>query len=240
MHLRPGFLVEKRGASARMRTDKESMKIVSAEFELSAGAYPACPVADVPEFALIGRSNVGKSTLLNRLAEREGLARVSDKPGFTRTLNFFRINRAWRLVDLPGYGFAKTGRGERERFVQLIQDYITQRSSLLCTLVLVDASIPPQGIDLDFVQWIGRAQRPFALVFTKQDKAKGTRAVEHVEQFMLALKEWFEGVPPTFSVSAKSRHGVAELRAWMAEVMAEAVREKQAGGRGDDEGASRA
>ena len=197
------------------------MRIVSAEFERSAGVFSECPTGGMSEFALIGRSNVGKSTLLNRLTDKKDLARVSDTPGFTRTLNFFRINRQWRLVDLPGYGFAKTGREERGRFARLIEEYVLQRRELVCTLVLVDASIPPQGIDLDFVQWIGRAQRPFAIVFTKLDKAKGNRAVDHVEAFMRTLGEWFSEAPTMFCVSAKSKEGVMELRSWMGRVLEE-------------------
>jgi GTP-binding protein len=188
------------------------MKITSAVFDVSAPDFASCPPETLPEFALIGRSNVGKSTLLNRLAEKRDLARVSDTPGFTKTLNFYTINRRWRLVDLPGYGFAKTSQTERARYTKLIEDYLLNRGSLACVLVLVDSSIPPQPADLDFVDWIGRADRPFALVFTKEDKAKGNRALEHVEQFMSAVSEWFEEPPLMFVTSAKSQTGVRELQ----------------------------
>jgi GTP-binding protein len=188
------------------------MKITSAVFDVSAPDFASCPPETLPEFALIGRSNVGKSTLLNRLAEKRDLARVSDTPGFTKTLNFYTINRRWRLVDLPGYGFAKTSQTERARYTKLIEDYLLNRGSLACVLVLVDSSIPPQPADLDFVDWIGRADRPFALVFTKEDKAKGNKALEHVEQFMSAVSEWFEEPPLMFVTSAKSQTGVRELQ----------------------------
>ncbi len=188
------------------------MKITSAVFEGSAPSLAECPEEGVPEFAFIGRSNVGKSTLLNRVAERKDLARVSDTPGFTRTINFFAMNHRWRLVDLPGYGYAKTSREERARFTQMIEQYVLQRRTLVCTFVLVDASIPPQGADLDFVQWIGRAGKPFAIVFTKTDKAKGIKAVENVECFMATLSEWFVEPPQIFSISAKSQTGVRELQ----------------------------
>ena len=188
------------------------MKITSAVFDVSAPDFASCPQETVPEFALIGRSNVGKSTLLNRLAEKRDLARVSGTPGFTKMLNFYTINRRWRLVDLPGYGFAKTSQQERARYTRLIEDYLTKRSSLACVLVLVDSSIPPQAADLDFVQWIGRANRPFALVFTKEDKAKGNKALEHVKQFMSTVSEWFEEPPLMFVTSAKNQIGVRELQ----------------------------
>jgi GTP-binding protein len=193
------------------------MNITSAVFDVSAPDFASCPQETLPEFALIGRSNVGKSTLLNRLAERKDLARVSDTPGFTKMLNFYTINRRWRLVDLPGYGFAKTSQQERARYTRLIEDYLLKRGNLACVLVLVDSSIPPQAVDLDFVQWIARADRPFALVFTKEDKAKGNKALEHVEQFMGALSEWFEEPPLMFVTSAKNQFGVRELQQTIAQ-----------------------
>jgi GTP-binding protein len=193
------------------------MNITSAVFDVSAPDFASCPQETLPEFALIGRSNVGKSTLLNRLAERKDLARVSDTPGFTKMLNFYTINRRWRLVDLPGYGFAKTSQQERARYTRLIEDYLLKRGNLACVLVLVDSSIPPQAVDLDFVQWIGRADRPFALVFTKEDKAKGNKAIEHVEQFMGAVSEWFEEPPLMFVTSAKNQFGVRELQQTIAQ-----------------------
>lgn len=188
------------------------MKISSAVFDLSAADYASCPRETVPEFALIGRSNVGKSTLLNLLAGRSNLARVSDRPGFTKTLNFYTINRRWRLVDLPGYGFAKTSHAERARYTRLIEDYLLKRTILAGVLVLLDSSIPPQKVDLDFVRWIGLAGRPFALVFTKADKAKGNAASEHAAQFLSAISGWFHGTPDTFVLSAKNQMGVGELQ----------------------------
>lgn len=188
------------------------MKITSAVFDLSAPDYASCPRETVPEFALIGRSNVGKSTLLNRLAGQSGLARVSDKPGFTKTLNFYTINRRWRLVDLPGYGFARTSHAERARYTRLIEDYLLKRRILAGVLVLLDSSIAPQTVDLDFVRWLGSAGRPFALVFTKADKAKGNAAAEHAAQFLGAITGWFHGTPDAFVVSAKNGAGLSELR----------------------------
>jgi GTP-binding protein len=203
------------------------MKITSAVFDVSAPDFASCPPETLPEFALIGRSNVGKSTLLNRLAERRDLARVSDTPGFTKTLNFYSINRRWRLVDLPGYGYAKTSKQERVRYTQLIEDYLSNRGNLACVLVLVDASIPPQGVDLDFVQWIAGADRPFALVFTKEDKAAGGRAAGHVEQFMRAISDWFEAPPLIFVTSAKNRFGINELQQTIAQAAGAAEEPEQ-------------
>lgn len=194
------------------------MKISSAVFECSAPSLASCPVESLPEFAFIGRSNVGKSTLLNRICEQKDLARVSDTPGFTRTINFYAINRRWRLVDLPGYGFAKASQTERAGFANMIEEYLLHRQALCCVFVLVDSSIPPQAVDLDFVQWIGRASKPFAIVFTKTDKAKGNKAVAHIEQFMATLTKWFEEPPQTFTTSIKYQSGVRELQELIVEV----------------------
>lgn len=188
------------------------MKINSAVFECSAPDLASCPPDSLPEYAFIGRSNVGKSTLLNRICETRDLARVSDTPGFTKTINFYSVNRRWRLVDLPGYGFAKASQSQRAVFARMIEEYLLNRDSLTCVFVLVDSSIPPQAVDLDFVQWIGRASKPFVIVFTKTDKAKGNRAIEHIEQFMSTLNNWFDAPPQIFSTSIKSRTGVQQLQ----------------------------
>jgi len=195
------------------------MKITSAVFDVSAVDFASCPETSLPEFAFIGRSNVGKSTLLNRIAERKDLARVSDTPGFTKTINFFTINRRWRLVDLPGYGFAKASRQERAGYARMIEQYLLKRENLACVFLLVDSSVPPQSVDLDFVQWIGRAEKPFAIVFTKADKAKGNKSIENVEQFMQAISPWFEEPPLLFTTSAKTQSGIRELQ----EIIADAA-----------------
>ena len=188
------------------------MKINSAVFECSAPDLASCPPNSLPEYAFIGRSNVGKSTLLNRVCGKRDLARVSDTPGFTKTINFYTVNRRWRLVDLPGYGFAKASQNQRAVFAMMIEEYLLHRDSLACVFVLVDSSIPPQAVDLDFIQWIGRASKPFVIVFTKTDKAKGNKSLENIEQFMSTLAKWFDEPPQIFSTSIKSQSGVSALQ----------------------------
>ena len=148
------------------------MQIRSAQFVISATDLDGCPDPDVPEFAFIGRSNVGKSSLINRLTGQAGLAKVSATPGHTKTLNFFLINRDWHLVDLPGYGFAQKNLAARERFEEMIIDYLEQRESLIRVFVLIDSRLPMQKLDKDFVQWLIGADIDFAIVFTKVDKTK--------------------------------------------------------------------
>lgn len=200
------------------------MKAASAVFEGSAPDLDACPRETLPEIALVGRSNVGKSTLINHITGMPHLARVSDTPGSTRLLHFYTIDRRWRLVDMPGYGFAKTSQAERFQYSRLIEDYLLKRGRLVCVMVLVDSSIPPQAVDLDFVHWIGRHGRPFVIVFTKQDKARGKSAFEHRDQFLAATSEWLGEPPQTFMTSAKSRIGLRDLR----QALLESVRESAA------------
>lgn len=145
------------------------MKIQSARFELSAVSLETCPDSRLPEFAFIGRSNVGKSSLLNQLCSQAGLARVSGTPGRTREINFFTINGAWSLVDLPGYGYARASKTDRERFNEFVSEYLRERENLCCAFVLIDARHVPQQLDLEFVQWLVEGEIPFALVFTKAD-----------------------------------------------------------------------
>jgi GTP-binding protein len=190
---------------------RATMKITSAVFNASATDLSSCLDEALPEFAFIGRSNVGKSTLLNTLAGKRDLARVSDKPGFTKMINFFTINHKWRLVDLPGYGFAKVAKSDRAKFSQLIEAYLLSRKNLACVFVLIDSSIKPLAIDLDFVHWIGNAGKPFALVFTKTDKVKAGKASENIELFMGAIASWFVEPPEIFTTSCKTKEGVREL-----------------------------
>ncbi len=187
------------------------MQIKSAEFVTSAGSVDGCPAWQHPEFAFIGRSNVGKSSLINLLAGRHTLAKVSGTPGKTRLLNFFLINHQWSLVDLPGYGFAKTTRAEKATFNRLVADYITSRLNLRKVFVLIDSRHEPQAIDLDFVAWQAATGVPFELVMTKVDKVSRSKAAAHEQAFVAAMAELGLPPPPVSHCSAKSRAGRQEL-----------------------------
>ena len=187
------------------------VKILSAQFELSAVSPEGWPGDSLPEFAFIGRSNVGKSTLLNLIAGKDGLARVSGSPGRTREINFFKLNDRWRLVDLPGYGYAKVSKAQRAGFQEFVSRYLLERENLFCAFVLVDSRHPPQNLDLDFVQWLVEASVPFTLVFTKADKSKPPVVRRNVTSFLTAMEEFSEGSPTVFTTSAKTgsgRHGI--------------------------------
>lgn len=197
------------------------MKIQSAKFELSALSLDTCPESKLPEFAFIGRSNVGKSSLLNVLSNQHSLARVSRTPGRTREINFFTINDSWSLVDLPGYGYAKASRSDRDRFNVFVSDYLVERDNLCCAFVLIDSRHEPQQIDQDFVRWLVENHIPFALVFTKADKVKPAVVKKNVTSFKEAMAEWCEGVPEIFTTSAKTRDGRIDLLKFIAKSVAE-------------------
>ena len=163
------------------------MKIKSAEFITSVRNPAECPAWEHPEFAVIGRSNVGKSSLINMLANRNALAKVSATPGKTRLLNFFLMNQAWCLVDLPGYGFAKTNKNERFDFNQLVGDYLEGRDNLRRVFVLIDSRLPPQRIDLDFITWLAATGAPYSLVFNKADKQSPTKTRRSMDEVLAAL-----------------------------------------------------
>ena len=188
------------------------MKITSAEFNTSSLDLAGCPAPVYPEFALIGRSNVGKSSLLNMITGKKGLAMVSETPGKTKLLNFFTINGKWRLVDLPGYGFAKVAKGEVNRFNESVVEYLTHRGdALICVLTLVDCRHPPQKIDMEFIDWMVDMAVPFVLVFTKTDKVTPAKLEENLELFREALSEFCENLPEMFTCSAKTGSGQREL-----------------------------
>ena len=187
------------------------MRIHSANFQKSAVNLSQCPPPQLPEFAFIGRSNVGKSSLINLLTNKDGLARVSKTPGRTREMNFFKINEAWTLVDLPGYGFAKVSKSLRDQFNEFVSEYLLERESLCGTFVLIDSRHTPQKIDLQFVQWIIECGIPFALVFTKSDKTKPKIVQKHIKLFKEAMKEWSDGEPIIFISSAAKREGYREI-----------------------------
>ena len=192
------------------------MRIQTAKFELGATSLDSCPESELPEFAFIGRSNVGKSSLLNLLSNQASLARVSKTPGRTREINFFTINKAWSLVDLPGYGYAKASAADRERFNEFVSDYLVLRENLCCAFVLIDSRHPPQQIDQDFVRWLVENQIPFALVFTKTDKVKPGALKKNIALFKEAMSEWSEGEPEVFATSAKTRDGRLDVLKFIA------------------------
>lgn len=187
------------------------MKIISADLEASAAKVEQCPAPSVPEFAFIGRSNVGKSSLLNLLTNRTKLAYVSNTPGRTQLLNFFLINKRFRFVDMPGYGYAKVAKTRREQFIELVTEYITERETLCCVFVLIDSSIPAQKIDLEFVQWVMGEGMPFVLVFTKTDKASPTKVALHMKEFGDKVLEFSVNLPMMFQCSALRKSGVDEI-----------------------------
>jgi GTP-binding protein len=189
------------------------MKIKSAIFETSAANLSGCPRLAQPEFAFIGRSNVGKSSLINLLAGQPDLARVSDLPGKTQLINFFAINKNWRLVDLPGYGYAHVAKTKRADFNEAVADYIERRENLRAVFVLIDSRLPPQQLDLEFISWLAGTQVPFVIVFTKIDKLSLSQAQNNIALFRQAV---FAGLnlDPAAEViasSAKTGTGRREL-----------------------------
>jgi GTP-binding protein len=187
------------------------MKIKSSVFETSAPNLRACPPAAQPEFAFIGRSNVGKSSLINLLAERRELAKVSGTPGKTKLINFFLINESWRLVDLPGYGFAKSAKEERADFNEAVADYIEHRPSLVRVFVLIDSRLPPQKIDLHFLNWLATTDAAFALVFTKTDKQSAAQTRTKIDELTKTLTHFGIPVPETFACSSVTKQGRSEI-----------------------------
>ena len=187
------------------------MHISSATFHCSAPDLDTCPDESLPEFAFIGRSNVGKSSLLNLLAGEQGLARVSPKPGFTKMINIFTINKIWRLVDLPGYGFAEGPKRDTARFNQAVGNYLKHRANLSLVFALIDSGLPPQEIDLEFIEWLARNSVPFVLVFTKTDKVTPAEVAANISAFKAAIAAWFKQSPASFTCSASTGQGRQDL-----------------------------
>ena len=187
------------------------MKIKSAVFSMSARDLQAAPDWNRPEFAFIGRSNVGKSSMINMLTNKDALAKVSATPGKTQLLNFFVINESWSLVDLPGYGYAKVAKSEKINFNESVGDYIEQRPHLRMVFVLIDSRLPPQRIDLDFIAWLAGCAVPFALVFTKSDKQSAGKTRANAEVFLQAIAPDLTTTPPVIFSSSKDRSGRVEI-----------------------------
>lgn len=187
------------------------MKITSAEFVMSNSEVTKCPNSILPDYAFIGRSNVGKSSLINMLTGRKNLAKVSGKPGKTRLINHFLINKSWHLVDLPGYGYAKVSKKEKKTFQKYITAYFEKRAQLVNTFVLVDVRHEPQPIDLEFLEWMGTNNVPFSIVFTKADKLKPKQLEDNIAKYKLKLMETWEVLPPVFVTSSAHKIGQDEI-----------------------------
>ena len=187
------------------------MEIKSAEFVISNTDVRKCPEGTRPEYAFIGRSNVGKSSLINMLTARKGLAMTSQKPGKTLLINHFLINKEWFLVDLPGYGFAQRGKEGRENIRRIIKSYVLQRPQLTCLFVLLDCRHEPQKIDLEFMEWLGENEVPFAIIFTKIDKISRGRLTENLNKYKERLLETWEELPPILLSSSETKDGREEI-----------------------------
>ncbi len=188
------------------------MKITSAEFVMSNSDVAHCPKDPLPEYAFIGRSNVGKSSLINMLVNHKGLAKTSGRPGKTQLINHFKINNNWFLVDLPGYGYARVSKKDKKTFQKYITDYFLKRKQLVSAFVLVDIRHEPQKIDLDFMEWLGTNGIPFAIVFTKADKLKPGAIDAHVDKYLQHLLDTlWEEAPPHFITSSTKHLGHEEL-----------------------------
>ena len=189
------------------------MLIKSAKYLLSSPSFDLCPKADRPEFAFIGRSNVGKSSLINMLVNQKNLAKTSANPGKTQLINHFEINENWYLVDLPGYGYAKVAQSSRRRWEQMIENYLRKRDNLVNVFVLIDSRHKPQRIDLDFVNQLGEWKIPFTLVFTKADKEKPGVVLRNEKAFIDAMRELWEFLPQSFITSAEKKTGREDVLA---------------------------
>jgi GTP-binding protein len=193
------------------------MEIRSAYFFRSSQHFSQLPVADKPEFAFVGRSNVGKSSLINKVVSQKGLAKTSQTPGKTQLINHFIINKDWYLVDLPGYGFARVSKTARVAFENLIRDYVTRRRSLVNLFVLVDCRHEPQKLDLEFFEYLGISEVPFAIVFTKADKLGKNVLAANLEVYKAKLLETWEELPTMFVTSAETGLGCDELRTFISQ-----------------------
>jgi GTP-binding protein len=211
------------------------MQNLQASFEISSPDLKRCPDPWLPEYAFIGRSNVGKSSLINALVNQKNLAKTSGRPGKTQLINFFNVSAKWYLVDLPGYGYAKVSKKAREKFQANITNYISKRDSLINTFVLLDIRLEPQTIDLEFMEWLGNKEIPFSIVFTKSDKLSKSQINRSLDIYKSTLKKSWEELPEIFVTSAKTNAGrleilnfIDDLNASTASLMQEAIQSKKA------------
>lgn len=194
------------------------MVIHNVNFVKSSQRWQDCPAPDLPEYAFIGRSNVGKSSLINAMMNRKDLAKTSQTPGKTQLINHFIVNEAWYLTDLPGYGYAKVSKVQRKGFEKLITNYILERKNLVNLFVLVDSRHEPQKIDLEFVEWCGEHQVPFSIVYTKADKLKPNAAAKNVETYREKLLQFWEELPQDFITSAEQKQGTEDILDYISEM----------------------
>lgn len=194
------------------------MQIKSAEFIMSNSLVAKCPPSRIPEYAFIGRSNVGKSSLINMLMLRKSLAKTSGRPGKTQLINHFLINKNWHLVDLPGYGYARVSKSSKKVFQKFITDYFLKREQLLCAFVLIDVRHEPQPIDLQFMEWMGEKQIPFNIIFTKADKLKPKALERNVETYKQKMLETWDEVPDYFVTSSSDGTGREEVLNYISEI----------------------
>ena len=194
------------------------MEIKKSEFVISAPTVSKCPKDDKPEYAFIGRSNVGKSSLINMLCNHKGLAKTSATPGKTLLINHFIINNEWYLVDLPGYGFAKRSKTVQQKLEQMIASYILQRKQLINVFVLIDIRHEQQKIDREFIDWLGESNVPFTIVFTKADKLGPGKARQNAQKWLEQLKDRWETLPPYYITSSEKKLGREELLAYIDEI----------------------
>lgn len=194
------------------------MKIKSAEFVISNSDVAKCPKNKFPEYAFIGRSNVGKSSLINMLMQRKSLAKTSGRPGKTQLINHFLINKNWFLVDLPGYGYARVSKSSKRVFQKFITDYFGKREQLVLAFVLIDCRHEPQKVDLEFMQWMGENQIPFSIIFTKADKVKPNALQRNIETYKQKMLETWEEMPQYFVTSSSNKTGREELLNYIGEV----------------------
>lgn len=203
------------------------MKIKEAAYVISSPSVEQCPKPDKPEYAFIGRSNVGKSSLINMICGRDALAKISASPGKTKLINHFVVNKEWYLVDLPGYGYAKISQSERKKWEKMIQDYLRKRETLVNIFVLIDSRHMPQKIDLEFVNQLGEWQVPFTLVFTKADKEKPGAVDRHVKAFLDAMRQTWQFLPQSFVTSATKKQGREEILTFIDECNKRVKEDKQ-------------
>ena len=187
------------------------MKIKSAEFVISNTDYKLCPKETHPEYAFIGRSNVGKSSLINALVNRKNLAKTSGKPGKTQLINHFKINDSWFLVDLPGYGYASTSKTNRKMFKEMINKYLLNRKNLICLFVLLDIRHNPQSIDLEFMGKMGQEKIPFVMIFTKSDKISQTQISKNIKLYKTEMLKQWEYLPDMFITSSENQNGISDI-----------------------------